>query len=81
MPNDNKKFLANYNKYIDKIYTYIWYRVAFDKTVAEDLCSEIFLKAFKNYDSFYYLYFCCIGSSIQKYKIVIISLSVFANSG
>lgn len=52
MSRDNKNFLANYNKYIDKIYTYIWYRVSFDRVVAEDLCSEIFLKAFKSYESF-----------------------------
>lgn len=52
MSKDNKNFLANYNKYIDKIYTYIWYRVSFDRVVAEDLCSEIFLKAFKSYESF-----------------------------
>jgi len=52
MSKDNKKFLVNYNKYVDKIYAYIWYRVAFDKTIAEDLCSDIFLKAFKAYDGF-----------------------------
>ncbi|MDA3840151.1 MAG: RNA polymerase sigma factor [Patescibacteria group bacterium] len=52
MSKDNKNFLANYNKYVDKIYAYIWYRVGFDKTTAEDLCSEIFLKAFKSHDSF-----------------------------
>jgi len=48
----NKKFLDNYNKYLDKIYTYVWYRVGFNKTLSEDLCSEIFLKAFKNFETF-----------------------------
>ncbi|PLX20869.1 RNA polymerase subunit sigma-24 [Candidatus Parcubacteria bacterium] len=52
MSREDKQFIANYNKYLDKIYNYIWYRVAFDKTVTEDLCSEVFLKAFKAYDNF-----------------------------
>lgn len=52
MNKKNKSFLSNYNRYIDKIFNYVWYRVGFNNSLAEDLCSEIFLKAFKNYDKF-----------------------------
>ena len=52
MSQNNKIFLDNYNKYLDKIYNYIWYRVGFDKSVTEDLCSEIFLKAYKGFKDF-----------------------------
>ena len=51
MPKD-KEFLDNYNKYKDKIYTYLWYRLNFNSALAEDLCSEVFLKAFKNFNNF-----------------------------
>ncbi len=45
-------FLAYYNQYKDKIYTYFWYRVGFNQALAEDLTSEVFIKALKNFDSY-----------------------------
>jgi RNA polymerase sigma-70 factor (ECF subfamily) len=48
----DRQFIANYNKYKDKIYTYFWYRVNFNKDLAEDLTAEVFLKAFKNIEDF-----------------------------
>ncbi|MCB9798788.1 RNA polymerase sigma factor [Candidatus Nomurabacteria bacterium] len=45
-------FLKQYKKYRDKIYTYFLYRVNFDTPVAEDLTSDVFLKAFDARDSF-----------------------------
>ena len=47
-----KLFIKNYNIYKDKIYTYFLYRINFNKELAEDLTSEVFLKAFKSMDSF-----------------------------
>lgn len=43
-------FVINYEKYKNKIFNYIYYRVGMNKEVAEDLTSEIFFKAFDNYD-------------------------------
>jgi RNA polymerase sigma-70 factor (ECF subfamily) len=45
-------FLGYYNQYKDKIYTYLWYRVGFNQALAEDLTSEVFIKALKNFDSY-----------------------------
>lgn len=45
-------FLAYYNQYKDKIYTYFWYRVGFNQALAEDLTSEVFIKALKNFDTY-----------------------------
>jgi RNA polymerase sigma-70 factor, ECF subfamily len=52
MANRNKIFLQNYQQYKDKIYTYVWYRVNFDRDIAEDLTSEIFIKAFAGFGGF-----------------------------
>jgi len=52
MDNLEKNFLRYYKKYKDKIFTYFLYRVNFNHTQAEDLTSEIFLKAFKHFSSF-----------------------------
>jgi len=41
-----------YNQYKDKIFNYFWYRVNFNRTLAEDLTSEVFIKAFKNFTDF-----------------------------
>lgn len=49
---DNKNFLAYYNQFNNKIYSYFYYRVNFNKKLAEDLTSEVFLKAFKNFSDF-----------------------------
>ncbi len=52
MPSENKVFLGYYKEYKDKIYTYFLYRVNFNQAIAEDLTSEIFLKALEHFESF-----------------------------
>lgn len=52
MLNIGKKYLKNYKEYKDKIYTYILYRVDFNSELAEDLTSEVFLKAWDHYKNF-----------------------------
>lgn len=49
---DIAAFTNFYHDHKDKIFTYILYRVSFDRDIAEDLTSEIFLKAWKHFDSF-----------------------------
>jgi RNA polymerase sigma-70 factor (ECF subfamily) len=41
-----------YAAYKDKIYSYIFYRVGNNTDVAEDIVSDVFLKAYKNFDSY-----------------------------
>ena len=48
----NRVFIKKYKKYKDKIYNYFWYRVNFNEEIAEDLCSEAFLRAFDKFDAF-----------------------------
>jgi len=45
-------FISYYEKYKDKIYLYFLYRLNFNKTTAEDLTSEVFLKALKSFENF-----------------------------
>jgi RNA polymerase sigma-70 factor (ECF subfamily) len=45
-------FLKHYQKYKDKIYNFFWYRVNFNRYIAEDLTSEVFIKALSHFDSF-----------------------------
>jgi RNA polymerase sigma-70 factor, ECF subfamily len=52
MSDKESSFIAYYNRYKNKIYVYFLYRVGFDKNIAEDLTSEVFLKAFKSFDGF-----------------------------
>jgi len=52
MRNIGKKFLVNYKEYKDKIYTYVLYRVDFNASIAEDLTSEVFMKAWEHYKNF-----------------------------
>ena len=47
-----ESFVFYYNQYKDKIFAYFLYRVGFDRKLAEDLTSEAFLKALKNFDNF-----------------------------
>lgn len=47
-----RNFLDYYNQYKDKIYNYFWYRLNFDQARAEDLTSEVFLKALANFERF-----------------------------
>ncbi len=43
---DQAAFAELYNAYVDKIYKYIYYKVG-DPTDAEDLCEQVFLKAWE----------------------------------
>lgn len=52
MGKNEESFLSYYNQFKDKIYNYFLYRVGFDKSLAEDLSSEVFIKAFKSFESF-----------------------------
>ena len=45
-------FIGYYNKYKDKIYVYFLYRVGFNRELAEDLTSDVFLKALKSFETF-----------------------------
>jgi len=48
----SKEFLKNYEKYKDKIYSYFYFRVNSNETIAEDLTQEVFLKAFEKFDTY-----------------------------
>jgi RNA polymerase sigma-70 factor (ECF subfamily) len=48
---DNQAFGLIYEKYLDQIYRYVFYRVK-EKMVAEDLTEEIFLKVWKSIGTF-----------------------------
>lgn len=49
---EHAEFLKYYEKYRDKIFTYFMYRVNFNHAQAEDLTSEVFIKAFENFESY-----------------------------
>jgi RNA polymerase sigma-70 factor (ECF subfamily) len=49
---EQKQFLAYYEEYRDKIYSYLYYRVGYARGTAEDLAAEVFLSAFDNFASF-----------------------------
>lgn len=52
MGNKKRNFTEYYNQYKDKIFNYFWYRVNFNRSLAEDLTSEAFLKALKSFTDF-----------------------------
>lgn len=52
MQDKRKSFLFYFEKYKDKIYNYFFYRVNYNRDLAEDLTSEVFLKAFKSFGKF-----------------------------
>lgn len=52
MSKNNPSFISYYNQFKDKIFNYLFYRTGFDRELAEDLTSEVFIKAFKSFDSF-----------------------------
>ncbi len=52
MSKDTNSYISYYNEFKDKIYHYFLYRIGLDKPLAEDLTSEVFIKAFKNFSSF-----------------------------
>lgn len=45
-------FSQVYTSYRHKIYSYVFYRVGSNEDVAEDIVSDIFLKAYKAYDTY-----------------------------
>ena len=47
-----KQYLVLYNQYFDKIYQFVYYRTGRNKEIAEDLTSEIFLKAIEHFSEF-----------------------------
>lgn len=51
----NKKhelFIAFYHENKDKIFTYLMYRLRFDRATCEDLLMDIVLKAYENFENF-----------------------------
>ncbi|PIZ71575.1 hypothetical protein COY07_04635 [Candidatus Peregrinibacteria bacterium CG_4_10_14_0_2_um_filter_43_11] len=48
----HKDFVAYYNEYKNKILTYMMYRVSFDRPLAEDLTSEVFLKVYDHFEDY-----------------------------
>lgn len=52
MARSKESFIFYYNQFKNKIYAYFLYRVNFDKKLAEDLTSEVFLKALKKFADF-----------------------------
>ncbi len=52
MEGQKENFVSYYDKFKDKIFVYFLYRVNFNRTIAEDLTSEVFLKALDHFDSF-----------------------------
>ena len=49
---DADEFLTYYQKYKHKIFNYFWYRTGFKQELAEDLTSEVFIKALRKFSSF-----------------------------
>ncbi|MFH1292491.1 MAG: RNA polymerase sigma factor [bacterium] len=49
---NKRKFEKFYQRHIDKVYRYVFFRVNQNKETAEDLVSEIFIKALDKFDSF-----------------------------
>lgn len=49
---ESSQFTQYYEEYKRTIFNYILYRVGFNHNTAEDLTSEIFLKAFEHFDSY-----------------------------
>ncbi|MDF2379684.1 MAG: RNA polymerase sigma factor [Candidatus Gracilibacteria bacterium] len=52
MDRDYSEFEGYYNEYKDSIYSYLYYRSGRNNALAEDLTSEIFMKALQKFDSY-----------------------------
>jgi RNA polymerase sigma-70 factor, ECF subfamily len=52
MKKNHDLFLEFYEKYKNKILTYLMYRLNFDKELSEDLLMDIVLKAYEKFDTF-----------------------------
>lgn len=49
---DPKEFFVLYEKYVDRIFQFIYYRVGSQRDVAEDLAQEVFVRSLKNIRTF-----------------------------
>ncbi len=52
MSKKRKRFVSYYNTYFEKIYRYIFFRVGQNRETAEDLTSEVMLKAYEAFEDF-----------------------------
>lgn len=52
MDSKSDNFIGYYDQFKNKIFVYFLYRVNFNREVAEDLTSEVFLKALKSFADF-----------------------------
>jgi len=52
MADSAEEFLVYYEKYKHKIFNYFWYRTGFSQEIADDLTSEVFIKALRKFSSF-----------------------------
>jgi len=52
MRSKRKRFVSYYNTYFEKIYRYIFFRSGRDRELAEDLTSEVMIKAYEAFDDF-----------------------------
>jgi len=49
---DHELFIAHYQDNKDKVFTYLMYRLNFDRETCEDLLMDIILKAYENFHQF-----------------------------
>lgn len=49
---EHRKFADFYKAYLDKIYRYVFFRVGCKRETAEDITSDIFIKALANFESY-----------------------------
>ena len=52
MNKESRCLLRYYRQYRHKIYNYFWYRVNFNRPLAEDMTAEVFLRVVDKFDSF-----------------------------
>lgn len=52
MKNDHDLFIEFYEQYKNKLFTYLMYRLNFDKELSEDLLMDIVLKAYEKFGSY-----------------------------
>lgn len=52
MNNDHDLFIEFYEQYKNKLFTYLMYRLNFDKELSEDLLMDIVLKAYEKFGSY-----------------------------
>lgn len=46
------RFIAHYHEHKDKIFTYLMYRLNFDRQQSEDLLMDVVLKGYENFDKY-----------------------------